>query len=377
MNSDSGYRVRKAIFRILPLLLVAASLLAAQANPAAAAPSVVKQLGSIRKLSGSDLSLETDQGATVVVHVQPGARLLRLAPGQMDLKSAAVIQLLDLQEGDRVRVRGKLAADGSIEAAEVIVMKQQDIAQQKQQELADWQRRGVGGLVKQVVAETGSITLTVNARTVMVNTTPKTSYKRYAPDSARWEDATAAKLADIHPGDQLRAKGNKSEDGSQITAEEIVAGTFPYVQGLITSVDPAQGTVTVKDVVMKKPVTILITTDSQMKKLPPQVAQGIAMRLKGGSPPAPPANASESASGRPRGDLNQLLGRLPAVTLADLKKGEAVMILSTQGSASKPPVALTVLGGVEPILTASPAGAGAQSFLTPWSLASAPPGADQ
>jgi hypothetical protein len=370
----------KRVPGVLFALLLASSLLMAQSATAPAA-GVVKQIGSIRTISGAELSLESDQGAEVKVHLQPAARLLKLAPGQTDLKSATAIQAGELQVGDRVRVRGKLEADGSLDALEIIVIKQQEIAQQRQQELAEWQRRGVGGLVKEVNAQTGAITLSVNARTVVVNTTARTSYRRYAPDSVRWEDAVAAKLGDVHPGDQLRAKGEKSEDGSQISAEEIVFGSFPYLQGLITAVDAAQGTVTVKDVVLKKTVTVRITADSQMRKLPPQVAQGIAMKLKGGAarPAAAasaPAPAQPAENGRGRGDLSQMLGRLPAVTLAELHKDDAVMILSTQGSDSQLPVALTLLGGVEPILTASPAGTGAQSFLTPWSLASAP-GGDQ
>lgn len=116
-----------------------------------------------------------------------------------------------------------------------------------------------------------------------------------------------------------------------------------------------------------------------MKKLPPQLARGLAMRLKGA--PAPAASAAQGATadaGRQRGaDLNQMLARLPAVTLADMQKGEAVMIVSTEGSALQPTVAITLLGGVEPILTASPAGEGTESFLTPWSLASAPGGDQQ
>jgi hypothetical protein len=71
-----------------------------------------------------------------------------------------------------------------------------------------------------------------------------------------------------------------------------------------------------------------------------------------------------------------MLARLPASTLGDLQKGEAVMIVSTVGSATLAPVAVTLLGGVEPILTASPSQS-AQSFLTPWSLASAPGGDQQ
>ena len=368
-------------FAVALLPGVASARVAAQASAPAAAGGV-KQLGTIRKISGANLTLATDQGAELAVKVAPDARLVRLAPGQTDLKSAAPIQLTDLQVGDRVLVRGKAAADGSVDASAVIVMKQQDIAQKNQQELLDWQRRSVGGVVKQVDTQTGNIILSVSNKAVVVSTTSKTTFKRYAPDSVKWEDATAAKLDDIHPGDQLRAKGDKNEDGTQLAAEEIVAGTFRNIAGLVTAVDSEHGTLTVQDLATKTPVTVAITPDSQMKKLPPQLAQGLAMRLKGVNPPdtsapaaaiAPPASAGAANAARGR-DLNQLLARLPAATLGDLQKGEAVMIVSTQGSAAQPPAAITLLGGVEPILTAAPAGAGAQSLLTPWSLASAPAG---
>ena len=174
--------------------------------------------------------------------------------------------------------------------------KQQDIAQKNQQELLDWQRRSVGGLVKQVDAQTGDITLSISNKTVVVSTTPKTTVKRYAPDSVKWEDATAAKLDEIHPGDQLRAKGNKNEDGTQFAAEEIVAGTFRNIAGLVTVVDPAHGTLTVHDLATKSPVTVAITPDSQLKKLPPELAQGLAMRLKGGAQRAAPGAAPAASA---------------------------------------------------------------------------------
>jgi hypothetical protein len=389
------------VFRtfVLPLLLAAAScpLHAQAASPAsppatspapAAAAGAVKQLGSIRKLGASSLTLATDQGTEVAVNVLPGARIVRFAA---DLKSAAPIPFAGLQVGDRVLVRGSLAADGvSIEAAVVSVLKQQDIAQRQQQELLDWQRRGVGGLVQQVDPQAASITLSVSAagssRTVVVATTAKTSFKRYAPESVKWDDASAATLGDIHPGDQLRAMGTRSDDGSQLAAEAIVAGTFRNISGLVTAVDAAAGTMTVADLASKKPVTVKITADSQMKNLPPQLAQGLAMRLKGAAssaspsatPPATSNTAAPADPARPRaGDLNQMLARLPAITLADLHKGDAVMIVGTEGSVLQPPVAITLLGGVEPILTAAPAGKGTESFLTPWSLASAPGGDQQ
>jgi hypothetical protein len=166
-----------------------------------------------------------------------------------------------------------------------------------------------------------------------------------------------------------------------------VAGTFRNIAGLITAIDAGQKTLTVQDLATKKPVTVSVTADSQMKKLPAQLAMGLAMRLKGIAPPqaaaAPAASGASPAaagSGAPRGrggDLNQMVARLPSATLGDLQKGEAVMIVSTVGSAKELPAAVTLLGGVEPILTAAPSAQGTESLLTPWSLASAPAGDSQ
>jgi len=420
-----------------------------RAAPAGSASGsvLVKQLGSIREIHGAGLLLATDQGGEVEVKVQPGARLLRLSPGQTDLKNAATIQLSDLQMGDRVLVRGKLGADGvGLEAASVLVMKQGEIAQRKREEMLDWQRRGVGGLVRQVDAQAGTVTLSLagssrtgasrtgpaqtgspqigspqigsaTGQTVVVRATPKTTYRRYSPDSVKWEEATASQLGEIHVGDQLRAKGNRSADGSQVEAEEMVFGTFRNIAGLIVSIDSAKGTLTVDDMAAKKPITVQVTADSQMRKLPPQVAQGLARRLRGeGEPEAGQTGADQAGKeqattnhaapnhvlpnhvesnhvapnhattdhsttaapdARARGgDLNQMLARLPAATLTELQKGEAVMIVSTAGSAGHLPHAIILLGGAEPILRADHAGRSTEWLLTPWSLAAAP-GGDQ
>jgi hypothetical protein len=63
-----------------------------------------------------------------------------------------------------------------------------------------------------------------------------------------------------------------------------------------------------------------------------------------------------------------LVSRLPNKTLADLKVGDAVMIVASQpdpGSATV--TAVTLLSGVEPILAATPSG-GPTMTLSPWSL---------
>ena len=58
-----------------------------------------------------------------------------------------------------------------------------------------------------------------------------------------------------------------------------------------------------------------------------------------------------------------MLSRAPAIQLADLKKGEAVMLVSTQGTAEV--TAITLLAGVEPLLEAP---AASRDLLANWSV---------
>jgi hypothetical protein len=69
--------------------------------------------------------------------------------------------------------------------------------------------------------------------------------------------------------------------------------------------------------------------------------------------------------------MQRMLSRLPNSTLADLQKGDAVMIVSTEGSDSGAVTAITLLAGVDAILTASPSQT-ASTLLSPWSLSTSP-----
>lgn len=62
-----------------------------------------------------------------------------------------------------------------------------------------------------------------------------------------------------------------------------------------------------------------------------------------------------------------MIGRMPAATVADLQKGDAVMIVATADAANGMPTVIALLGGVEPILEASP-NSSASTILSPWSL---------
>src|ERR1051326_6705834 len=172
-------------------------------------------------------------------------------------------------------------------------MKQQDVEAKQQADREDWQKRGVGGLVRSVDPEGGTITLTTSPRpnggtSVTVRTSPGTLLRRYAPDSAKFDNAKPCKLMDIKPGDQVRARGTRSPDGNEITAEEVVAGAFRNIAGTIASVDAAAGTIAITDAGTKKPMTVKVTAESELRKLPADVAQRIAARMKKpGAGPSP------------------------------------------------------------------------------------------
>jgi co-chaperonin GroES (HSP10) len=383
-----GFAVfRSATLRVSVILLALGfsaygAVLMAQAPAAAPAPAA-RQLGTVTAIAGNSLTLKTDAGQEVVVSVPDGTRILQLAPGSTDLKTAQTIALKDIEVGDRVLVSGKAGdSAGTFAAARVILMKSSDIAQKHETEQADWQKRGTGGIVSAVDAGTGTLTVTVGAKKVAVTTSGKTQFRRYAGDSVKFEDAKPGTLAQIQVGDQLRVLGTKSDDGSSIPAEVVVSGSFKNLAGLIATIDAANGTLTLKDLATKKSVTVAITANSNVRTLPPQAAAMFAARAKGagagasgGGSPQPAGQAEASGGGRPGGagrsaggDLSQLVSRLPNKTIADLKVGDAVMIVASQSDPGSGKVtAVTLLSGVEPILAATPSGGPAMT-LSPWNL---------
>ncbi len=385
-----------AAFLALTLALPRAS---AQTTPGGASSdaSIVKAVGVIKSVQPDSITVTAESGGEVTAKLAAMTKILRVPPGEKDLKNAIPLQPQDLQPGDRVLVRGQASPDAhTLAALAVIVMKQADVSAKQQRDREDWQKRGVGGLVNKVDAATGTITISSGgfgaSKNIAVHVSKDTILRRYAPDSVKFDDAKPAPLDQIKVGDQSRARGARSPDGADLTAEEIVSGTFRNIAGTITAVDAANSSITVKDLIAKSTVVVKVSADSQMKKLPAEMAQRIAMRLKGSAngdaagvqnasaqssaPPGGDRRGSDSAAGRGQGggqgasgppDFQRLLSRLPNSTLADLQKNDAVMIVSTDGAGSSTVTAITLLAGVDAILTAAP-NRSAYSLLSPWSL---------
>ena len=131
----------------------------------------------------------------------------------------------------------------------------------------------------------------------------------------------------------------------------------------------------VKDLATKKPLTIRVDSDSVMKKLDPDTSARLARqygpgRGQGAEGSAPDGRGGQRGGGGGGrgggGDLSQILDRLPAIPLAELKAGDAVMVSTTMGSDPSHVTAVMLLSGVEPLITAAPNAA--RDIMSGWNL---------
>jgi hypothetical protein len=304
------------------------------------------------------MTVKTDAGQEFVVNLGAKATIRRITAGETDTSKFPVVQIGEVSVNDRVQTRGKADGQTITVAATVLLMARTDVNKAQDAQLADWVKRGVTGLVTAVSPD--SITISIRAlsgvKPMAITLAPSAVVKRYAPDSVNFADAKVASLPDVKIGDEVRARGDKSPDSSKMTAEEIVAGTFKTIAGVILSINLQENQMQVRDVDTKKPLTVRINKDSSVKKLQPQVAQTIASRLHPSD--EPDANKGGRGGGRGQGggvrggaDVNQLLDSSPTISLADLKVGDAIVVSSTVGAAADKVTAIKLLAGVEPILT--------------------------
>jgi hypothetical protein len=407
-------------------LIVAVFTLSAQTE--SPKPAMNRVIGEVtaEESSGKQLTVKSDAGPSYTITSDEKTLFLRVPPGEKDLKKATKISADDVKVGDRVMARGPVAEEQkTVAAVSVIVMTKEDLAAKQKREQAEWQR-GVSGEVKSISPDGKEVVVASRAREGVTSLTtvvvgPNTTIRRYSPDSLRFADAKPAAVTEIQPGDQARVLGQKNADGTRVGAESVIFGTFRTIAGTVISVDAASNEIKLKDLETKQPVTIKVTANSQLRKLPPMVANILARRLNptyqaavgaaggaggsgfrpngeqggmarggsgsmagGGAGPGagvrdagqrggPGSQAGGPGSGpgdRPRmggaPNMERMLEMAPTFTLAEIQPGEALIVSTTARAGDGVANAITVLSGVEPILRAAPTGAGVN--LGGWSL---------
>ena len=302
-----------------------------QAGQDPARKPIVGTVSSFRA-NTAELQVAPERGEAVWVKLSAATDIRKVAPGEKDLMNAAAIQATEISAGDRVLV-SFIAGDDA--ARRIVVMSASDITRRNEAGRQDWLKRGKTGII--VAVRDNTITLRQRSFQGEAQTTiqvdAKTVIRRYAPDSVRFADARPSSLAEIHPGDQLRARGHEP-------AEEIVFGTFRTSAGPIKSVNAAANEFLITDLATNKPLVVKLAAESQLKQMPgfPSLGPGAGPGPGPGMMPGPPP------------DLSQMFERMPACRMEDLKPGQYVAVSSTKGATSGQVTAIMVLANAEMLL---------------------------
>lgn len=344
-------------------------------DPNIAAKHAIGEIKSI-DAAAKQLTIKTDAGSEVTVSLSDKTTYKKLAPGEQSLTNATDVTFADLAEGDRVMARGTVAADRkSVPALMVIVMTKGDLAKKADAERMEWRRRGILGVITALKPEAKEITISnrtmAGTQSVVIALNDKTEMKRYAPDSIKFGDAKPSDFSELKVGDQLRALGDRTEDPLHFKAQKVVTGSFRTVGGVVTAVDTATGEIKINELEKKHPLTIIVKHDAVLRKFPSEMgAMGGFGRGPGGpGGGAPPAGGGQQAQGaapaRPQGgapgaggpggarpgfNINDMLDRLPTISIADVKVGDTIIVSSTQGVDPTRLTAISLVTGADTLL---------------------------
>jgi hypothetical protein len=347
-------------------------------------PAIAQQTAPADRIQGAvtainpqarQIAVKTDKGDPVTITTTDRTVLLRMPAGVSDPKQGVKIELSGIAADDKLVAIGKLSADKkNLEGMKIYVLTKSDIAQIHQNEDEDWQKRGASGEVRAVDAAARTFTLKAGSKQFAVQVSDKTDFRRYSDDSFKSTDAKPSSLGEIKVDDQARVLGNKNAEGDSIAAERVFFGAFRHISATIESIDPQTHEIKVQDLATKKPVLIRLDPDSQLKKLAPEVATFLARRFNpganqgesGGRSAGRGGSSGAPGGGRGRGgDIGQVFDRAPVVALSDLKKGDAVVVLTTAGSTPGRVTAVMLVAGVEQLLTSQ---AAARDVMSGWNL---------
>jgi hypothetical protein len=335
----------------------------------------VKSIDAPSKL----VTIKTDAGSVVMVLYTDRTTYKKLAPGETSLAKATDITFADLGEGDRIMARGTVAEDKkSVSAQQIIVMTKGDIAKKQEAERLEWRRRGILGVIASLKPDTKEITIKsrtiAGEQSVIIPVSEKTEMSRYAPDSIKFSDAKPSTFGELKVGDQLRALGDRAEDGTRFTPQKVVTGSFRTVYGTVTAVDPATGEIKINEQEKKQALSIVIKTDSVLRKFPSDPAAMMGAMGRGPGATAPGAQPQGGAQGqpaaRPQGaggpggtggpggpgrpgggpNINEMLERLPTISIADVKVGDKIIVSSTQGVDPTRLTAIALVAGADTLL---------------------------
>jgi hypothetical protein len=345
-------RIIKLIFVLSLVVFAARPSVSGQTNGSAASAATdvtaTYAVGEVKAVdaAGGRLTLQTSAGEVLVLFNERTA-FVSLPAGEKTLSKATPCTPSDVKLDDRVMARGKVSDDRkTVTSLQVILMSKAALAQKQEQEQERWRAHGIAGRVTAADAATNSLKVLANTpegeRTLVFNVTDKVLFRRYAPDSVSFGDAKRSSLAEVKVGDQLRALGQLSADGASFAPEEVVTGTFRMIGGTITAV--SEGSLTVSNVENGQPLTVVLKSDSFLRRFSPELVSMLLAKAEGKEETAGRAGAPA------RGDVQEVVVRQPSIAAAELKVGDAVIVSGTVGADPSRVTAIMLASNVEPLL---------------------------
>lgn len=330
-----------------------------QTNTTDSAPKVESQ-GSLKRVLGevsridAALSQLTVKTASGEVSLKVDARTIyrRVPPGETTLDKAISISLSEISTGDKVLARGP-QAESSVLVRELIVISNKDLAEKRRHDREEWIKRGLTGVVTGVDPEKKEIAVRARLQDgehpIIMTVGEKVAFRRYSGESIRYSDSRPSSFAEVKVGDQLRALAEKAADGTHFTPEEVIFGTFRIVVGKVTGINAASGEVAVNNVQTNQGLQIVVTRDSVMRRLSPEVGKLLVQRVVGG----PGASTSENNA-----SLQSLIDKQAPATIEELKPGDVVMVSTTIGDKPQRATAIVFTVGADELakLLAQPSG---------------------
>lgn len=362
ITSASGWHLLALFFAALLLSFSAPADARGQTN--AAAQFVI---GEVTEIDPPSLRMvvRTDAGELLTVPLDEKTVYLKVPATDKvpSVEQGVLVKLDSVGVGDRVLAHIPARAGG---ARRLLVMPKADILEKQEQERALWRRRGMSGIVAALNPGTREISVSVRAaglgaapRTVVVEASGDgVVFLRYAPGSVKFADARPSAFDQLRVGDQLRALGEKSPDGSRFTAEKVMSGAFRVIGGTVTEINPATREVKISDLQKRQPLTILVSADTQLKRLPADVAARLG-RAPGAAAAAPQQTQAAGPNDAGDADLQTIIERLPLIDINGLKPGDVVVASTASGAESGRVVVTVLVAGVGPLLGAEAPAQGA------------------
>ncbi|MFL6253616.1 MAG: hypothetical protein ACJ74T_01200 [Pyrinomonadaceae bacterium] len=375
----------KKLFLFLTISLLACATAGAQTQQAPAAKQFLAGEVTAVDAAAHTVTVRADKGETVTLSTTEQTTYTRLPPGVTDLKQGARVTFAEVRVGDRVVAPGVTTAGGS---ASRLILTAKAASGPGGQNAG----RRLNGRVVSVDAAKKLIVVQTRGRegqeSVTVDASAAARVLRYAPDSMRPADAVAGSLADVRAGENIRATGERSADGATFKAEEVLTGSFARFVGTVASADAQGGELVVKTEDGKN-VKLSFGARSSLRRITPEFEQALAKQRaefeqrreqrraerqqQGGQAQSGQAQGGQAqgeggrgrrGDGEGRGEggqrrggpggggnnFQQMFESLPVVTLAELKKGDTVVVTVTPtADATRATVVSLVTGPTETI----------------------------